>query len=178
MATPDVPGYTPPPRWPVWLWRGGDVAFSVEEPPDRFAATVSNYVGPTMFAMLTGKPYAGRVREDHLVVAKNRAFFRNSWQSFLDATIEPAGTGSIVRGRFRLHRYVAAFSIVWIGIVALFVSGSLLAELEHGAAGHALFDLFLPGFFVALITVSRGLALRQEPAVVAELTQMGKAPHS
>jgi hypothetical protein len=177
MATPDVPGYTPPPRWPVWLWRGGDVDFSVEEPPDRFATTVSNYVGPAMFAMLTGKPYAGRVREDHLVVAKNRALFRNSWQSFLDARIEPAGRGSIVRGRFRLHRYVAGFSIVWIGLVFLILSASLMHEIEHGQLGGAIFDLVLPGFFVALMTVARWFALRQEPGVVAELVQMGRAPH-
>ncbi len=86
------------------------------------------------FSFTGSHPVAGRVDGSSFRI-RQRLHYRNSFQTFLAGSIQPQGTGSIIRGDFAMHGFVRAFMPVWFGGVALLGSVFFVVALLTIFAG-------------------------------------------
>ena len=82
--------------------------FTPEDCADRLQAAM----GP--FSEVEGRVETGWVR------LRKKIFIRNSFQTFLHATLAPCGTGTRLRGTLGVHPVVKGFMGVWFGGLGLF----------------------------------------------------------
>src|SRR4051812_21410120 len=81
------------------------------------------------FAGLFGsRPVVGRVTESSLRLRK-RIGYRNSFQSFLTATMRPEAGGTLISGDVAMHPFVRVFMFVWFGGVVLIGGTMFLATV-------------------------------------------------
>ena len=64
------------------------------------------------------KPVVGRITETSLRLRK-RIGYRNSFQSFLAATLRPEAGGTVISGEVGMHEFVKVFMFIWFGGVIL-----------------------------------------------------------
>jgi hypothetical protein len=75
-------------------------------------------------SILSTKSVAGQVALDSLKLRK-RINYRNSFQTFLIATMKPHEKGTLIQGDFVLHPLVRAFGVFWFGGVVI-IGGCML----------------------------------------------------
>lgn len=113
------------------------------------------------------RPVVGRVTESSLRLRK-RIGYRNSFQSFLTATMQRGTEGTVISGEVAMHPFVRAFMFVWFSGVVLiggtmFIAtlGSLLFGSGHWAQNSWLGVVIPPvmlAFGYGLIRFGRHLA--------------------
>jgi hypothetical protein len=81
-------------------------------------------------ALLGSKPVIGQASESSLRLRK-RIRYRNSFQSFLFATMRPQQGGTLISGTFAMHPMVRTFMFVWFGFVAV-IGGALTLATVRG----------------------------------------------
>jgi hypothetical protein len=69
------------------------------------------------------RPVVGRVTDSSLRLRK-RIRYRNSFQSFLTATMRPEAGGTLISGEVAMHPFVRAFMLIWLSGV-LFIGGTM-----------------------------------------------------
>ena len=81
------------------------------------------------FSQIFGsRPVIGSV-DDETVTLRKRIRYRNSFQTFLSAKMEPHGAGTIIRGELAMHPWVRAFIPFWLGGVVLFCVAGVIFTL-------------------------------------------------
>jgi len=126
-------------------------------PPDeckrRIAASAQRKTLRARLGFTTG--VFARVNRDGFLLTYRRALVHNSFTPVFDARLEPSGSGSIVSARFRLHRFVVASSLVWLGVfgivvVAVGVTTALgVLRGEYALSDPRVLAVFLSPFGVA-----------------------------
>jgi len=72
----------------------------------------------SLAGLFGSKPVVGRVTETSLRLRK-RIGYRNSFQSFLAATLRPEAGGTVISGEVAMHPFVRVFMLIWFGGVIL-----------------------------------------------------------
>ena len=72
----------------------------------------------SLAGLFGSKPVIGRVTETSLQLRK-RIGYRNSFQSFLAATLRPEAGGTVISGEVAMHAFVKVFMFIWFGGVIL-----------------------------------------------------------
>jgi len=105
-----------------------DVRLTAEQVAERISSVLDK---DGFLIILRGdKPLIGEVRGSTFCVRK-RKDYANSWSPILCGGIEPADSGCIIRGKFKLHSFVRIFTVVWFGMIFLFVVlGAMMACVE------------------------------------------------
>jgi hypothetical protein len=85
----------------------------------------------SLSALFGSKPVVGRVTDSTLRLRK-RIWYRNSFQTYLTATMRPEGSGTRICGEFAMHGFARAFMAVWFGLVLLIGGGSFIFALISG----------------------------------------------
>jgi hypothetical protein len=78
--------------------------------------------------MAGARPVVGRVNGSSILLRK-RVSYNNSFQTFLTATLQPHGTGTVIQGELALHPFTRVFMPVWFGGVVLFGGAALFVRL-------------------------------------------------
>lgn len=78
------------------------------------ATDIVSLVPLSLSGMFGSKPVIGRVTESSLRLRK-RIKYRNSFQSFLTATLRRDNGGTIISGRVAMHPFVRVFMFIWFG---------------------------------------------------------------
>lgn len=91
---------------------------------------------PTMLSSgLSGsRPVVGRVTDSFLCIRK-RIGYRNSFQSFLTATMRPEAGGTLISGEVAMHPFVQVFMFIWLGGVLLIGGTVFLATVGSMVIG-------------------------------------------
>lgn len=114
-------------------------------PPDEFAKRLALLVEPPKMLRWPWDPSAcsfeGRIEGRRFKVRRLIKFQRNSFLPIIVGDIAPSHQGSTVRLVLRLHRFVAAFMVLWIGGVLF---GGTSTVVNRGVAGPEV--LFFLGF--------------------------------
>jgi hypothetical protein len=76
------------------------------------------------------RPVVGRVTGSSLRLRK-RIGYRNSFQIFLTATMQPEAGGTLISGGFAMHPFVRVFMLIWFGGVIL-MGGSIFVATVRG----------------------------------------------
>jgi hypothetical protein len=79
----------------------------------------------SLAGLLGSKPVAGRVTESSLRLRK-RIGYRNSFQSFLTATMQQELGGTVISGEVGMHPFVRVSMFIWFGGVIL-IGGTIFA---------------------------------------------------
>lgn len=72
----------------------------------------------SLAGLVGSKPVVGRVTETSLQLRK-RIGYRNSFQSFLSATLRHEAGGTLISGEVAMHPFVTVFMFIWFGFVIL-----------------------------------------------------------
>jgi hypothetical protein len=107
---------------------------------------------------------------------RKRIRYNNSFQTRLTATMEPAGRGTLIRGKFALHPFTRVFLPIWFGGVLFFCAIAIVALVSHPGGspqgnGNGWMFLLIPlgmlVFGLALVRFGRFLA-RDEQRFLTE----------
>ncbi|MBV8528493.1 MAG: hypothetical protein JOZ75_09275, partial [Candidatus Dormibacteraeota bacterium] len=116
-----------------WLWSGGIVAFDTAATATDLTARIQYAVKPERafdYLIARGR-LSGWVDGGRLQVTTNIPFLFNSFNSVLDAQLQPAPSGTRLVGVLRLRRAMFAFMVGWLAFAAaigVFVTVTTLVE--------------------------------------------------
>jgi len=148
------------------IWRDERWRFETTLTPEECAARLRPAIdGYLMF--FGGKSVIGHANTGGASLRK-RIWYRNSFQTVLDARFRQEGTTTIVEGRTGMGILTRVFMLIWCGAVLLIGGGVTLSALSAseggaGTIGAGLFPVGMVAFAVALVTFGRWLA-RDEAA--------------
>jgi len=114
-------------------------------PPDECAKRISAAIDSERSALFSfsslfgSRPVVGRVDSSSFRLRK-RIAYRNSFQTFLTATMRSEGAGTVIQGEFAMHAFTRVFMPIWFGGVLL-IGGtgfviSLVAMFTHSSEQH------------------------------------------
>jgi len=141
------------------------------------------------FAALFGtRPVIGRVTDSSLRLRK-RIGYRNSFQSFLTATMRREAEGTVISGEVAMHPFVRIFMIIWFsgviligGTIFLVTIGSLISHSAHQQQNAWVGAVIFPAMLVfgyGLIQFGRYLARGEAPFLEDFLIQtLGAHKHN
>jgi hypothetical protein len=118
------------------------------------------------------KPVIGKVSESYCRLHR-RIAYRNSFQTYLSATLRPMPGGTAISASFAMHPLVRIFNIISFGFLTLITFILLLATASNGLSGvghGTLIDLSalaMVGFQFAILRFGRYLA-RNDSRVLAD----------
>lgn len=147
--------------------------FSPAECAERLGSAIDREgsILVSLSAYFGSKPVIGRVSAGSLRL-RRRIAYRNSFQSFLFATLEPAVRGTRITAEVKMHPFVRGFMFVWLGFVVFFWGLSAFAVVAsatgvvevHGSHGWLglLAPLVMGAFGVGLVKFGRYLARDEE----------------
>lgn len=87
-----------------------------------------------IFSLARSRPVVGRVTDSFLRLRK-RIRYRNSFQSFLTATMRPEAGGTLISGEVAMHPFVRVFMFMWLGGVLLIGGTMFLATVGSMVIG-------------------------------------------
>jgi hypothetical protein len=70
------------------------------------------------FSFFGGNPVVGRI-SGRTVRLRKRIYYGNSFQILFTGTLQPAGAGTMLRGRFGIQRWVWGFMVFWFAFNSL-----------------------------------------------------------
>lgn len=116
----------------------------------------------TMFSVAGwsgSRPVVGRVTNSSLRLRK-RLKYRNSFQSFLTATMRPEAGGTLISGEVAMHPFIRVFMVVWLGNVGLIGVLMLLVTISSMMMGsdHADQDAWM-GVVIPAVMFAFGFGL-------------------
>lgn len=111
------------------------------------------------FSFTGSHPVVGRVDGMSFRIRK-RICYRNSFQTFLTGSMQSHGAGTLILGKFGMHRFVRTFMSIWFGGVA--VLGSILFMVAlftifSGSSSHRSLDWL--GVVVPLLLFAGGIVI-------------------
>jgi hypothetical protein len=152
--------------------------FSPFAPADcasRLREAIDGGVMVSLFG-LGSKPVIGSVSEASFML-RRRIRYRNSFQTFLTATMRPELGGTVISGACAMHPLVRIFNVVWLGGVALFgrtiflASGWNVLSGKSGGSRETLLSMIIPlimlTFGIGLVRFGRYLA-RNDPRFLVD----------
>lgn len=115
----------------------GEVAFRCEKKPADVVRTLDEHLESWPVFNVGRDVLVGYVRSNRLVVSRRRPMMQNAFRPVFRATIEPAGEGSRIRGRYTLMRPVMVFMAVWFGFLGMIAMGLGLGVVTAGGGSNA-----------------------------------------
>jgi hypothetical protein len=130
----------------------------------------------SLAGLFGSKPVAGYVTESSLRL-RRRIYYRNSFQTFLTATLRPDGSGTSISGELGIHPAARWFMMIWFGFVGVvggvMVVASLFGTLRTDGSpwvGAAVLPGML-GFGIAIVQLGRWLARKEGTFLIDFLVQ-------
>ena len=99
-------------------------------PLDECHRRLKDSVNTSWFPYFSSYSVVGRVYERSFKIAK-KVTYRNSFQTFLNASFGPDPQGTRITGSFGMHPVVIPFMTVWFGMVTLGLVFSLVNLFSH-----------------------------------------------
>lgn len=87
-----------------------------------------------IFSLARSRPVVGRVTDSFLRL-RRRIGYRNSFQSFLTATMRPEAGGTLISGTVAMHPFVRVFMFMWLGGVLLLGGTMFIATVSSMVIG-------------------------------------------
>ncbi|WP_337245746.1 hypothetical protein [Luteimonas sp. gir] len=137
-----------------------DARFASAYPPEVAIARLAAGVRRRGLLPPREEVMIGRVKERRVVLERHVPRTRNAFKPVFVGRFQPAGTGSILVGRFAMHWSVRAFLTFWFGFAVVW-TGAVIAQ---GIAGTPRAWLLLPvgivlgGLGAGLLALGRSLA--------------------
>jgi hypothetical protein len=126
--------------------------------PEQCVSRLTAAIDPQGFKGLFGsKPVIGRVTTSSLRLRK-RIRYRNSFQSYLTATMRKEGGGSVISGKIAMDPAVWVFLGVWLGLPTLFGGMLSIFAVASMISGHRQPNQWL-GVIIPVGMIAFGLAL-------------------
>jgi len=133
---------------------GGHVEIFSPLPPAECAVRLASAIDTersvifSSAALFGSKLVIGQASESSLRLRK-RIRYRNSFQSFLFATMRPQQGGTLISGTFAMHPMVRTFIFVWFGFIAVIGGGVALATVRGTLSSsdgnsHSLLGIIIP----------------------------------
>ena len=80
------------------------------------------------------RPVVGQVTESSLRLRK-RIGYRNTFQTFLTATMRPEAGGTVISGEFAMHPFVRVFMLIWFGGIIIIGGTMFVATASSMLSG-------------------------------------------
>lgn len=148
-------------------------------PPEDAVRRLAGAVQPRSVRTYLGfaNGLVGWVRGDRFRFTIRFPMFNNSFEPFFQGVIEPAPTGSRIRGRLGMHPLVLVFILVWIVFAtALSLPAAISGFANPGAwqpsAPSSLATILFPVFGVALWVFGRLIASLRERRLIRRLDEL------
>lgn len=157
--------------------------FSPHSPADcvsRLRAAVNSEAFFDLSSWFGTMPVSGRVSESSLRLRK-RIWYRNDFQSFLYATMQPETGGTVIFGKVGLHPFTTVFICIWLGVAVLMcgtvLTPSIRSFFAHPDAVHqetwvgCVVPIIMPVFGIGLVWFGRFLARNEDRFLTEFLVQ-------
>ena len=130
--------------------------FDIKDSVLRLNDAVSSFSVSTLFK----EKLVGHVRENHVVLRRERPHIQNSFKPFLDASFIEEDGCVYLKGEYRMSRPTQIFMVFWFGFIA-FWELMVISKLQLDNPKYYLFilaGLVMLGFGVLLIKFGAKLA--------------------